>query len=164
MEAPMPSYSPVLFAPITDPFLLADMRGLDLEPEYCVGNSHAFTVAEFDDGTAECACGGLLRAPRDGDRHFNAETVHDATGAMHCPAYGCQSCYRVHNQPAGAQLYPAARLALMGPHAMRRVVEFARADLADDAVTYLGMDRAQTRATAARTVADIVAVLDRTVS
>lgn len=160
----MPSYSPTLFAEITDSFLLADMRGLDLEPEYCVGNSHALVIVEFDDGTAECACGGLLREPRDGDRHFNAEMVHDATGAMHCPAYGCQSCYRVHNQPAGAQLYTPERLELMGPHAMRRVVEFARADLANDTVTYLGMDREQTRATAARTVADITAVFDRTVS
>jgi hypothetical protein len=160
----MPSYSPALFAPITDPFLLADMRGLDLEPEYCVGNSHAFVVAEFDDGTAECECGGLLRAPREGDRRPDAELVHDASGAVHCPAYACRGCKSLHNQPASAQLYTPARLALMGPHAMRRVVEFARADLANDTVTYLGMDRAQTRATAARTVADIVAVLDRTVS
>jgi hypothetical protein len=160
----MPSYSTTLFAEITDPFLLADMRDLDLEPEYCVGNSHAFVVAEFDDGTAECECGGLLREPRDGDRHFNAEMVHDASGAMHCPAYACRGCKSLHNQPAGAQLYTADRLALMGPHAMRRVVEFANADLADGTVTYLGMDRAQTAATAARTVADIMAVLDRTIS
>jgi hypothetical protein len=159
----MPSYSPALFAEITDPFLLADMRGLDLEPEHCVGNSHAFTVAEFDDGTAECACGGLLREPRDGEQMW-AEVVHDTTGRQHCPPYACRSCYRQHNQPAGAQLYPADRLALMGPRAMRRVAEFAQADLDNDTVTYLGMDREQTRATAARTVADITAVLDRTVS
>jgi len=162
----MPAYSPTLFAPITDPFLLADTEGLDLEPEHCVGNSHAFVVAEFDDGTAECACGGLLREPREpreGERQHHA-LVHDATGRQQCPAYGCRSCYRVHNQEPGAQLYPAARLALMGPHAMRRVAEFARADLNDERVLYLGMTREQTRATAARTVADIEAVLDRTVS
>jgi hypothetical protein len=154
----MPAYSPRLFAEITDPFLLADLDGLDLEPEYCVGNSHALVVVEFDDGTAECACGGLLRAPRDGEQMW-AEVVHDTTGRQHCPAYGCPACYRVHNQPAGAQLYTAARLELMGPHAMRSVVEFARADLANEGVTYLGMNRAQTRATAARTIADVSAAL-----
>lgn len=95
----MPSYSPTLFAEITDPFLLADMRGLDLEPEYCVGNSHAFTVAEFDDGTAECACGDLLREPRDGEQMW-AEVVHDATGRQHCPPYSCRACCRVHNLPS----------------------------------------------------------------
>jgi len=158
----MPAYSPTLLAPITDPFLLADTEGLDLEPEYCVGNSHAFVVAEFDDGTAECECGGLLRAPREGEQMW-AELVHDTTGRQHCPPYSCRSCYRVHNQEPGAQLYPADRLALMGPHAMHAVVEFARADLNDERVLYLGMNRAQTRATAARTIADIEAVLDRTV-
>jgi len=95
----MPAYSPTLFAPITDPFLLADMRGLDLEPECCVGNSHAFVMVEFDDGTAECACGGLLRAPH-ADEQVWAELVHDATGYQHCPPYGCPCCYRVHNLPA----------------------------------------------------------------
>lgn len=159
----MPTYSPRLFTPITDPDLIADVEGLDLEPRDCVGNSHAFVVAEFDDGTAECECGGLLREPREGERQHHA-LVHDATGAQYCPAYGCRSCYRVHNQEPGAQLYPADRLALMGPHTMRRVVEFARADLANEGTLYLGMDRVQTRATAARTVADIEAVLDRTIS
>lgn len=61
------------------------------------------------------------------------------------------------------QLYPATRLAEMTDDQLRSVQRFALADSAETAHTtvYDGMDRADTVATARRTVQDVQAAMNR---
>lgn len=62
------------------------------------------------------------------------------------------------------QLYPASRLAGMSTARLRRVLAFAEVDAVNSWITYDGMMRDETRATAARTVADVSAELRRRVA
>jgi acyl CoA:acetate/3-ketoacid CoA transferase alpha subunit len=66
----------------------------------------------------------------------------------------------------GQQLYPVSRTASMSTARLRSILAFAQVDAADTAgnVLYFGMDRAETQATAERTVADVSAELRRRVA
>jgi hypothetical protein len=66
------------------------------------------------------------------------------------------------NRRRGHVLYPAARLAGMSDTDLDQVMRFALADRAETSTTvYAGMDRADTVATARRTVDDVQRVMNR---
>lgn len=62
------------------------------------------------------------------------------------------------------QLYPASRTAGMNTRQLRSVLAFAKMDTHIPWSTYNGMTRDETRAAAARTVADVSAALRRRVA
>lgn len=70
---------------------------------------------------------------------------------------------RENEMATAHQLYPTSRTDTMTADQLRTVQRFALADLADTAHTtvYTGMDRADTVATAKRTVQDTQAALNR---
>ncbi len=74
--------------------LMAAAFGSDtepIEPDYCVGNSHALIAYERSSSTADCACGTALIRLTDG------RWVHGVNLSALCPPYECE-CGKRHNQ------------------------------------------------------------------